>query len=127
MLRLIAHNAQALRAWNDLRSDLDYVCPYNFNTLAEYGFVIVNHSIMGDKNELQKELPSLEASHTTSCKLDLDKALIRSIQVLNDGGKWVINQQKLPNTPIEKKFDGIPKEKFQTNYPNFESDFDAAE
>ena len=82
---------------------------------------------MSDKKELEKELPSQEASHTTSCKLDLDKALIRSIQVLNDGGKWIINYQKLPKTQIEKKFDGMPREKFQTNYPNFESDFDAAE
>ena len=127
MLRQIAFNAQGLRAWNELRSEIDYCYSYNFNTLSQYGFVVVNHSIMADKAQLEKELPHLSASHTTSCKLDLDKALVKSIWVLKDGGKWIIRQQKLHKTPIKKSFDEFPREKFQTNYANFDDEFDAAE
>ena len=66
-------------------------------------------------------------SYTTSCKLDLDKALIKSIQVLNDGGRWKVRHRKLQKDPITPKLDGIPQEPFETNISNFEQEFNEAE
>ena len=90
MLRSIAFNAQSLRAWNDLRSEVDYNNSLQFNSLSTHGFMLVNHYLAENPEELKYELPDEFVSYTTCVKLDLDRALIRSIQVLNDGGRWII-------------------------------------
>ena len=90
MLRSIAANAQSLRAWSDLKGELDYNNSFQFNSLAKNGFMVVTHQLAAAPEELKHELPDQQTSYTTSCKLDLDKALIKSIQVLNDGGRWLI-------------------------------------
>ena len=67
-------------------------------------------------------------SFTTSCKLDLDKALLKSIQVLNNGGKWILRGLALPRERIHPNMDEVfPLEPFDSNVHNFDDNFDEQE
>ena len=96
MLRQISSNAHALRAWNELKTENDQNF-LQFDSLARTGFVIVGHEIAQNIEDIRLELPDEHTSYMTSCKLDLEKALVRSIQVLNDGGRWILKGIKLHN------------------------------
>ena len=69
-------------------------------------------------------MPSPNSSYTTCKYVDPSKALIRSIQVLQDGGKWVIYNERLPHKQKPLAMSDLPKESFETNVANFESHFD---
>ena len=112
-----------MRAWLDLvqsppylpeeegkQSELHRLNPSRLNS---DGFLLVSphmaRSIMGKSisgegdakvayDQLGGEIwmPDLESSFTTCKYVDPSKALIRSIQILQDGGKWVIKNERLP-------------------------------
>lgn len=56
---------------------------------------------------------------------EINRALIRSIQVVQDGGKWIILHERLPSKelPGQEEY-SYPKEAFSTNCAEFESHFD---
>lgn len=56
---------------------------------------------------------------------DLGKALIRGIQILQDGGRWVIWHERLPLKKIPKLLvENQPREGFETNLVNFNTNID---
>ena len=72
-------------------------------------------------------MPSPQASFTTCRRFDLSRALIRGIQVLQDGGKWVVHNERLPTKLQPLVLTNLPKENFETNVANFESNFDESD
>ena len=106
MLRQVSINAQGLRAWNELKSENDQNF-LQFDSLSRSGFIIVGHSIADQMEELKLVLPNDVTSYTTSCKLDLEKALIKSIQVMNNGGRWIIRGLKLPHSRVSPNLDEV--------------------
>ena len=124
MLRQVSINAQGLRAWNELKSENDQNF-LQFESLSRSGFIIVGHSIAEQMEELKQVLPDDVTSYTTSCKIDLEKALIKSIQVTNNGGRWIVRGIKLPHSRVQPNLDEVlPQEPFDTNQIDFEYQFD---